>query len=187
MKLYTRTGDDGTTGLIGGRRVAKDDLRLDAYGTVDELNAALGLAAAAMPAGAFQSRLHRVQADLFVVGSHLAAPDGGTANVQLPALPEDATRRLEIEIDAAEDALPPLTSFILPGGVEAAARLHVARCACRRAERLTVALGRHEAVPPAVLIYLNRLSDWLFAQARLANHDAGVADVPWHPAPEGGH
>ena len=180
MKLYTRTGDDGTTGLIGGRRVAKDDLRLDAYGTVDELNAALGLAASADPAWA--ARLAPVQADLFVVGSHLAAPDGETQNVHLPALPEDATARLEREIDAAEGALPPLTSFILPGGTETAARLHLARCACRRAERLTVALSHHGPVPPAVIVYLNRLSDWLFAHARLANHEAGVADVPWKPA-----
>ena len=179
MKLYTRTGDDGTTGLIGGRRVAKDDLRLDAYGTVDELNAALGLAAAGDAVWA--GRLAAVQADLFVVGSHLAAPDGGTNNIHLPALPEDATRRLERGIDAAEERLPPLTSFILPGGTETAARLHVARCACRRAERLTVALSHHEAVPPAVVVYLNRLSDWLFVQARLANHEAGVADVPWTP------
>ena len=180
MKLYTRTGDDGTTGLIGGRRVAKDDLRLDAYGTVDELNALLGAAAAGD--AAWSAALAPVQDDLFVVGSHLAAPDGAAGNVHLPPLPQDATARLERGIDAAEEQLPPLTSFILPGGTETAARLHVARCVCRRAERLTVALAHHGPVPPAVLVYLNRLSDWLFAQARLANHRAGVADVPWHPA-----
>ena len=182
MKLYTRTGDDGTTGLIGGRRVGKDEMRLDAYGTVDELNATLGLVAAADPNWA--GRIAPVQADLFVVGSHLAAPEGPTGNVSLPPLPDDATARLERDIDAADETLPPLTSFILPGGGETSARLHLARCIARRAERLAVALSRHDPehpAPPAVLAYLNRLSDWLFAHARLANHEAGVPDVPWKP------
>ena len=175
MKLYTKTGDDGTTGLIGGRRAAKDAHRIDAYGTVDELNADLGLALAC--GGIDENLLKNVQNDLFAVGAHLAAPDGPTGNTKLPALPDP--ERLEREIDAAEAKLEPLTNFILPGGSEAAARLHVARCVCRRAERLTVALSRQEQVPPEVLTYLNRLSDWLFVHARLANHQAGVADVPW--------
>ncbi len=179
MKLYTRTGDDGTTGLIGGTRVGKDDLRLDAYGTVDELNALLGLAAAGSE---LTPSIERVQADLFCIGSHLAAPAGATENVTLPALPEAG--RLEPEIDEAEKELEPLTNFILPGGSDNAARLHVARCVCRRAERACVALARHDAVagvPDEVLTYLNRLSDWLFVMARLANKRAGVADVPWKP------
>ncbi|MEM1011718.1 MAG: cob(I)yrinic acid a,c-diamide adenosyltransferase [Planctomycetota bacterium] len=179
MKLYTRTGDDGTTGLIGGGRVGKDDLRLDAYGTVDELNALLGLAAST---GGDLPLIAQVQSDLFAIGSHLAAPGGGTDNIKLPALPDAA--RLESEIDGFDEKLPALKTFILPGGSELASRLHVARCVCRRAERACVALARHDAVagvPDEVVTYLNRLSDWLFARARLANHDAGVADVPWTP------
>ena len=178
MKLYTRTGDDGTTGLLGGQRVGKENLRIDAYGTIDELNAMLGLVATDP---AWADRLRPVQGELFVVGSHLAAPGGPTQNVPLPPLPEQATERLEREIDAAEAQLEPLKSFILPGGSGTGARLHLARCICRRAERLCVALGHVESVPGPVVVYLNRLSDWLFAQARLANHEAGIEDVPWHP------
>lgn len=176
MKIYTRTGDDGSTGLIGGHRVGKDDLRIDAYGTVDELNAVLS--ALALEARWAQP-MRTIQEELFIIGSHLAAPSGGTKNVHLPALPETAIARMEREIDAADEKLPPLKNFILPGGTESAVRLHVARCVCRRAERLCVALSRSEPVPAEVLIYLNRLSDWLFTMARLANHEAGVADVPW--------
>lgn len=176
MKLYTRTGDDGTTGLIGGRRIGKDALRIEAYGTVDELNATLGHAAVTWEQG--QALLRAVQADLFALSSHLAAPEGGTGNTPLPALPEAS--RLEGEIDSAEGQLPALTSFVLPGGSESAARLHVARCVCRRAERLCVHLAQSESVPPTAIVYLNRLSDWLFVHARLANQQAGVADVPWH-------
>ena len=177
VKLYTRTGDAGTTGLIGGRRVGKDDPRIDAYGTVDELNAHLGLAAVACD-GKIARLLSAAQHDLFAIGSHLAAPDGGAT---LPPLPDAG--RLEAEIDSAEAELEPLSNFVLPGGTEAAARLHVARCACRRAERLCVAL----APPvPGVVAYLNRLGDWLFAHARLANARADVADVPWRPGVAGG-
>ena len=174
MKLYTKTGDDGTTGLIGGRRVDKCDLRIEAYGTVDELNACLGVVAAAGVDVAV------VQADLFAIGSHLAAAEGGTANVKLPPLPDPAT--LEAAIDEADAKLPALTTFVLPAGCEAAARLHLARCVCRRAERLVVQLSRKENVERDVEVYLNRLSDWLFVRARLANQEAGVGDVPWHPA-----
>ncbi len=179
MKLYTRTGDDGTTGLVGGKRIGKDDLRIDAYGTVDELNAALGLAEAAtsIDEDAMSQLLRLVQADLFAIGSHLASPSGGTANVKLPGFPDPL--RLENEIDRAEEQLAPLTNFILPGGSELAARLHVARCICRRAERLCVGLSRSEDVPETVIIYLNRLSDWLFAYARLGNASRSVADIAW--------
>ncbi len=180
MKLYTRTGDDGTTGLVGGKRVSKDDLRLETYGTVDELNAALGLADAACSTQEedVSLRLRVVMNDLFSIGASLAAPEGGTRQVPLPALP--GTDRLEAEIDAAEAELPPLANFILPGGSELAARLHLARCVCRRAERLAVHLSREADVATEVIVYLNRLSDWLFAQARLANLAAGVRDVPWN-------
>lgn len=179
MKLYTRTGDDGTTGLVGGRRVGKDELRLETYGTVDELNANLGLADAACSVQQedVSQRLRAVMNELFSIGASLAAPDGETEQVKLPPLP--TTDRLEAEIDAADAELKPLSNFILPGGGELAARLHVARCVCRRAERLAVHLNRSEGVATAVIVYLNRLSDWLFAQARLANHAAGVPDVPW--------
>ena len=175
MKIYTKTGDDGTTGLIGGGRVRKSDARLDAYGTVDELNALLGVAAvvADPPIG---DPLRRVMDELFVVGSHLAAPAGRRA--ALPPLGEAMSRRLEAEIDAAEAALVPLAQFVLPGGCELAARLHVARTVCRRAERRLVELPPAD-VEPALLAYANRLSDWLFVQARAANRRAGVADVPW--------
>jgi cob(I)alamin adenosyltransferase len=176
VKIYTKTGDDGTTGLIGGKRLAKDELRIEAYGTVDECNALLGLAAVALE-GELADRIARVQSDLFAVGSHLAAPSGGTDNIALPTLPDPAV--LEGEIDAADGELPALTSFILPGGSESAARLHLARCVARRAERLCVGLSRMESVPGPILVYLNRLSDWLFTMARLANARGGVADVPW--------
>jgi cob(I)alamin adenosyltransferase len=173
MKIYTKTGDDGTTGLIGGGRVRKSDHRLDAYGTIDELNAHLGLAAAVVD-GPLREPLHRVMDELFVVGSHLAAPVDKRAS--LPALPLAMAERLEAEVDGAEATVAPLDQFILPGGSELAARLHVARTVCRRAERLLVELPDTE---PALLAYVNRLSDWLFVQARAANGRAGVADVPW--------
>jgi cob(I)alamin adenosyltransferase len=185
MKIYTKTGDDGTTGLIGGRRVRKDELRLDVYGTVDELCAAVGwAAAAAVTDNAMKDRLKLVQDDLFVIGSHLATPPDQPPpkNVWLPPVEAGMVARLEEQIDAADAILPALKSFILPGGGESAARLHLARTICRRAERLLVALSTAgPAVDPTIVIYLNRLSDWLFVQARLANHLAGIADVPWMP------
>jgi cob(I)alamin adenosyltransferase len=178
MKIYTRTGDDGSTGLIGGGRVRKCDPRVECTGTVDELNAAIG--AAAVVADALQVvRLRRVQNELFVVGSHLATPETAPAAVHLPPLDDAMVARLEMEIDAAEGELPPLRQFILPGGTELAARLHVARTVCRRGERLLVDFSLDRPVPTVILTYLNRLSDWLFVQARLANRAAGVADVPW--------
>ncbi len=178
MKIYTKTGDDGTTGLIGSARVRKSDPRIECYGTVDELNAALGLAAATADEP-FLSRLHAVQNDLFTVGSHLATPDVNLAALALPPLDESHITRLEMEIDQAEADLPPLRAFILPGGSELAARLHLARTICRRAERLTVTFAEDRPVLPAVLTYLNRLGDWLFVQARHANHRASIPDTPW--------
>jgi cob(I)alamin adenosyltransferase len=178
MKIYTRTGDDGTTGLIGGSRVRKSDRRIECYGTVDELNAALGLAAVVTDAELLE-RLRTVQADLFVIGSHLAAPEPSAHAAKLPLLDEAIVARLEMQIDSAETDLPPLRNFILPGGTEAAARLHLARAVCRRAERLLVDFAMDRPVPTVVLTYLNRLSDWLFVQARWANRREGIADIPW--------
>ncbi len=185
MHIYTRTGDDGTTGLFGGGRISKADLRIETYGTVDELNAAVGLIAATHEgSGRLQplmDRLGPIQHELFVLGAHLASAPGNPHADKLPPLPHAAVARLEQEIDIAEAELPPLKQFILPGGSEVAARLHLARTVCRRAERLAVELNRTETggVPEAILVYLNRLSDWLFVAARLANQLVGVADVPW--------
>jgi cob(I)alamin adenosyltransferase len=181
MKIYTRTGDDGTTGLIGGDRVRKSDRRLECYGTVDELNAAIGLVAVTADQGLL-AMLSQVQSELFVIGSYLAAPENDpTAQKYLPPMDEDMIGRLEMQIDQAEAVLPPLKNFILPGGSETAARLHLARTVCRRAERLITAFAQDRPVHGVIVTYLNRLSDWLFVQARLANHAAGVADVPWVP------
>src|SRR4051812_26405236 len=144
MKIYTKTGDDGTTGLIGGQRVRKSEPRLDCYGTIDELNAAIGLAAvpqvveAAAGESPLLARLREVQADCFVLGSHLATPDESPHKSSLPPLDESMITRLEMQIDSAETDLPKLRNFILPGGTETAARLHLARTICRRAERLLV-------------------------------------------------
>jgi cob(I)alamin adenosyltransferase len=182
MKIYTKTGDDGSTGLIGGRRVRKSELRLDVYGTVDELCATIGWAAVGA-AEEFASRLRAVQDDLFVIGSHLATPEDEppTKTAWLPPMPQDTVARLEREIDAADAELAPLKTFILPGGTELSARLHMARTVCRRGERLLVGLSVHHPVNPVIVTYLNRLSDWLFTQARLANFRAGTGDIPWLP------
>jgi cob(I)alamin adenosyltransferase len=178
MKIYTKTGDDGTTGLIGGERAPKCDLRIECIGRVDELNAAVGLAC--VVAGAeLAAMLRETQNDLFVIGSHLAVGAGKRVPSHLPPVSEEIVSRLEKQIDAADEALPKLTHFILPGGTETAARLHVARAICRNAERCVVEFSEENEIPALIVIYLNRLSDWLFVQARWANHAAGVADVPW--------
>jgi cob(I)alamin adenosyltransferase len=176
VKIYTRTGDDGTTGLFGGARVSKADPRVDAYGTVDEANASIGLARAAGLPPAVEAVLARVQSALFDVGASLASPSAKGAVV---AVGDADVAALEAAIDALEGGLEPLRTFVLPAGTEAAARLHVARTVVRRAERAVVALAGRERVDPAVVRYLNRLSDLLFVQARAANRAAGVADVPW--------
>lgn len=178
MKIYTKSGDDGTTGLIGGDRVRKYDPRIECYGTVDELNAGLGWAAVSADARLIPM-LRDVQNDLFVIGSHLATPAESSHAANLPALDDEMIHRLEMQIDTAESGLPMLREFILPGGSETAARLHVARTVCRRAERLLVHFAMDRPVPAMILTYVNRLSDWLFVQARAANARAGVADVPW--------
>lgn len=179
MRLYTRTGDDGTTGLIGGSRTAKDDLQIDTYGTVDELNAVLGVVRTASEPWLAQL-LEPVQNELFIVGSHLALAVGQNPDDwKLPMLSKSMIERLEKQIDSAEQELPKLMNFILPGGTMLAANLHVARTVCRRAERLMVTYSRKRKVDPLVIEFLNRLSDWLFAYARLVNHRSNVVDVPW--------
>jgi cob(I)alamin adenosyltransferase len=179
VKIYTKTGDDGTTGLLGNRRVRKDDVRIEAYGTVDELNAVLGLARAQGLDSAADAVLARLQGDLFVAGSALAdiAPNGPFHD----AITDEHVAFLENTIDAIESELTPLTQFILPGGTLPAAQIHLARTVCRRAERLAIKLSQQpgERVSKTMIIYLNRLSDLLFVLARVVNRRDGVADVPW--------
>jgi cob(I)alamin adenosyltransferase len=179
LKIYTKAGDEGMTGLLGSRRVPKDDLRIEAYGTIDELNAVLGLARAQAIDGGSDALLGRLQDDLFLVGSALADPNPkGPFHESITA---EHTLHLEAQIDALEAELPPLSRFILPGGTPGAAHVHLARTVCRRGERLVVKLGHQpgEHVAAPLLVYLNRLSDLLFVLARAVNHRAGVADVPW--------
>ncbi|HUP48422.1 MAG TPA: cob(I)yrinic acid a,c-diamide adenosyltransferase [Thermoanaerobaculia bacterium] len=173
MKIYTRTGDSGETSLFGGTRVGKDDPRIDAYGTVDELSSFLGLARASWPDSPVAAQLERAQNDLFDIGAQLAAP----GNERFTGVEEQRVEELEHAIDAMEGELAPLANFILPGGSVAAAQLHVARTVCRRAERLVVALG--DGAPHETVVYLNRLSDFLFVAARLTNLRLGVPDVTW--------
>ncbi len=180
MKLYTKTGDDGSTGLFGGQRVGKDSLRVEAYGTVDELNCAVGLATAGCEGlPGFSVILQGIQNRLFELGADLATPRNCEGTSGIPRIGEAQATELEGWIDQTCSGLPEMKHFILPGGSEAAARLHVARTICRRAERLCVALGREAEIGPSVVVYLNRLSDLLFALARRANLAQGKADVPW--------
>jgi cob(I)alamin adenosyltransferase len=181
MKLYTRTGDDGSSGLFGGDRVSKSHLRLVAYGTLDELNSVLGLLRLhATPACADQATLQRVQQDLFVVGAILATPAARQDLLEARmSRPTWDLSDMEADIDRLAALAPPMTAFVLPGGTAASAHAHLARTVCRRAEREVVALTHEEPMNPLVLTYLNRLSDWLFALARAENATTGVADVQW--------
>ncbi len=178
MKVYTKTGDEGKTGLFGGGRVSKDALRVTAYGNVDELNALLGVARSIGIDPEFDRLLERIQNELFVLGSDLATP--GESDY-IPRMKHDYITALEQEIDQFEESLDPLRQFILPGGTLAAAYIHLARTVCRRAERTVVTLAQQagEIINPVVLPYLNRLSDWLFVAGRAINARAGVQDVPW--------
>jgi cob(I)alamin adenosyltransferase len=181
MKIYTKTGDRGETGLFGGGRVGKDHPRVMAYGDIDELNATIGLVRTADPAELFDGELQAIQRDLFALGGQLASPRPEKVRAALAKadLPESRIGDLERGIDAAEAELPPLEAFVLPAGGAKAAALHFARTVCRRAERQVVALSREAEVPAVFLIYLNRLSDYLFVLARLANRRAGRPDVTW--------
>jgi cob(I)alamin adenosyltransferase len=180
-RIYTRTGDDGTTGLVDGSRRPKHAARMEAIGAVDEANCAIGVAAVALAGGEHAAALGRVQNDLFDLGADLATPGEDFAPSQMTLrIVAGQVAWVERAIDAVNEGLSPLTSFILPGGSEAAARVHVARAAVRRAERAMAALAAAEPVNPAALAYINRLSDWLFVLARAVN-DGGRADVLWVP------
>lgn len=182
-RIYTRTGDDGSTGLVNGERRSKHDLRVEAYGTVDEANSVIGVARAALPSKSeLAELLAAIQNDLFDLGSDLATPDSQTPLAFEPLrIVASQVARLEAEIDRLNARLEPLRSFVLPGGSPAAAHLHVARTVVRRAERLAFALAETESVNPQALTYLNRASDLLFVAARIANGD-GAGDVLWIPA-----
>ncbi|HET9948402.1 MAG TPA: cob(I)yrinic acid a,c-diamide adenosyltransferase [Longimicrobiales bacterium] len=183
MKIYTRTGDRGDTALFGAGRVGKGHVRVEAMGSVDELNAVLGWVLAQPLSAAERGRLERVQHDLFALGAELATPEPpeGRPRPRTPGLGEGRVEELERWIDEVTAGLPELTAFVLPGGVPAAAALHLARTVCRRAERAVVRLAEAEpgSVDAAVLAYLNRLSDLLFTLARAENHHSGAGDVEW--------
>ena len=199
MPIYTGGGDDGTTSLFGGERVAKHALRMELIGTIDEMSATLGMAVvhlrdeetaktasdpatsstgtpAQNDASALAALVQRIQSELFIMGADVATPHEPRAYT-IPRITPDHAKALESAIDAADAKLPPLTDFVLPGGTPAAAALHFARAVCRRAERIAVALAQEEPLSKPILIYLNRLSDLLFTLARLANHQADTADV----------
>ncbi|MDD8017024.1 MAG: cob(I)yrinic acid a,c-diamide adenosyltransferase [Bacteroidota bacterium] len=178
MKIYTKTGDRGETGLFGGERVPKDALRIEAYGTVDELNSVLGIVRSLKPHRTIEKILAKVQNDLFVVGADLATPKGKKNSV-IPRIKNSHASSLEKIIDALEENLHPLKTFILPGGSVIASHLHFARTVCRRAERQAVRLSRNEDIGDAIIIYLNRLSDLLFVLARFANHCEDHAETKW--------
>ena len=180
MKIYTRTGDRGDTSLFGGQRVPKDALRIEAYGTVDELNSVIGIVRADNAEPALDATLERVQDELFVLGADLATPRS-LEKKGVGRITQTEAERLEQEIDRFEAGLKPLKSFILPGGAPVAARMHFARTVCRRAERIVVRLSRNEDIGDDIIIYLNRLSDLLFVLARYANHTARVPEVKWKP------
>ena len=178
MKLYTKQGDDGHTALFGGTRVSKNDPRVCAYGEVDECSAVIGVVIAQCAGEETSAILQQVQSDLFLLGAELATPEGQAAG---PGIGDAHIVQLEHWIDAISEEIPPLKNFVLPGGTEVAAALHAARTVCRRAERAAVALASQQSIRPAVVVFLNRLSDLLFALSRQANHQAGLTDIPWTP------
>lgn len=180
MKIYTKTGDKGDTSLFGGQRVPKDALRIEAYGTVDELNSVLGIVRADNEEKEIDSIIDRIQNELFDLGADLATPRSQSSK-SIKRFEAKDSRHLEKQIDQLEEHLKSLKTFILPGGSLVAARLHFARTVCRRAERSVVRLSRNEDIGEGITIYLNRLSDLLFVLARYANHTAGVSETKWKP------
>lgn len=177
MKIYTKTGDSGQTGLLGGDRIEKDSARIESIGAIDELNAYIGVCIATCPLPEIAAQLTRVQNQLFDLGSELACPPGG--KFELVSITTTQIELLESEIDSMDQELPPLKNFILPGGSEFAAHLHFARTLCRRAERQLLALHRINSLRSELIIYVNRLSDWMFCLARLANLRLGTAEQLW--------
>jgi cob(I)alamin adenosyltransferase len=180
MKIYTRTGDEGMTALFGGRRVSKSDLRIEAYGTVDELNAHIGLLRDQVVNKSRIPVLVEVQDRLFTIGSLLAV-EPGNEKVKVPALKAGDIEYLEHQIDDMDQALPPMKSFVLPGGHPSVSFGHIARTVCRRAERLVIALHQQEKTPVLVIPYLNRLSDYLFVLCRKMAHELDAPETPWTP------
>ena len=179
MKIYTRTGDDGSTGLFGGQRVGKDDLRVEAYGTIDELNSWIGVVRSLPAPAELDPWLERIQHELFVVGAEVACVPGAEDKLGLALVSGQEVSQLERWIDEAEAGLPPLKAFILPGGTRVSASLHVARTVARRAERGVLRAAHHTPIRREIVVYLNRLSDLLFTIARRANHLESVPDVLW--------
>ncbi len=180
MKIYTKTGDAGTTALLGGTRVGKNHLRLEAYGSLDELNSWIGLLRDFTVNSSRREPLKKIQDMIFTLGSHLATAPGKNIR-HLPSYTPQDVIALEQEIDKMEEGLAPLQNFILPGGHVEVSQCHIARCVCRRAERLVVALHEHEPLDEIILAFLNRLSDYLFALARRMSHELGATEVPWQP------
>ena len=180
MKIYTKTGDAGSTSLFGGKRVSKADLRIDTYGTVDELNSYIGLLRDQEVNAKRKNVLVEIQDRLFTIGSILAT-EPGNVKVKVPSLNEDDIVFLEREIDTMEEKLPPMRSFVLPGGHQSVSFCHVARTVCRRAERLVIALDAQEKVDPLIVKYLNRLSDYLFMLSRKMTAELGAEETPWKP------
>jgi cob(I)alamin adenosyltransferase len=177
MKIYTKTGDKGETGLVGGSRVAKDSAYIEAYGDVDELNSLMGFCITACAEADIKNELQTIQHELHILSADLATPF--EAESKLERISSSRTSRLEVLIDQFEKELEPLRQFVLAGGVELAARLHMARVVCRRSERRVISLSKSEKTNPEVITYLNRLSDLIFVLARLANKRAGSQDIPW--------
>lgn len=187
MKIYTKTGDKGTTALFGGTRVKKYNLRIESYGTVDELNSYIGLIKDQNISESIKSSLLKIQNELFTIGAMLATPPeketlkSGKERLNIPKVNEDSILFLENEIDKMDAELPQMTHFILPGGHQAVSFCHIARCVCRRTERLTVELNDNETINPDVIKYLNRLSDFLFTLARKLSKDLSVEEIKWIP------
>jgi cob(I)alamin adenosyltransferase len=181
MKIYTKTGDKGLTSLIGGTRVPKSSLRIDCYGTVDELNSYVGVLRDQEVNAARREVLKEIQDRLFTIGAHLATDPDKDTHQRIPDLHAEDVALLEAEMDRMDKVLAPLREFVLPGGHQAVSFGHVARCVCRRAERLVIHLGEESPVEDLVVMYLNRLSDYLFVLSRAMAHDLGVAEVTWKP------
>ncbi|HEX4851857.1 MAG TPA: cob(I)yrinic acid a,c-diamide adenosyltransferase [Puia sp.] len=180
-KIYTKTGDKGKTSLIGGTKVSKSDLRIESYGTIDELNSFIGLLGDSIHEESIQLFLREIQDRLFTIGASLASDPEKAPQMKIPDLKPEDVSRLEHEIDQMEAQLEPMKSFILPGGHPTVSTAHIVRCVCRRAERACVALEKDSFVEPLVLIYLNRLSDYLFVLARYLAYRLQVSEIPWRP------